>query len=371
MMKRICAILLIFIMAVTFTSCKKENKKEETNELKQNFDIKIATNIIDTYMTYLIKEDLESGKKLYSQELLKKQKGVYETNLKVSGYKIDEVNEVGKSALFKVKVSKSTPNSPAATLDVYNIKIEKENDEYLISEINSMTEKDAFFEDDGIRIRDKNNVKTNLLIDKTGIPQFAYPKDDSAKVNKIEVPKNKFGIMGFAFSGERIAITTEEKDSYVGLVKIDESLSVQGGSSGGSGSGGGGEAGGGKQQGAGASNTKARETPIGKEITSVDIIKDGKIDLLAFSLDEKFILAQYTKNNLGTNVRVYDTDSGELIKVNFEEKFPLGKVDVKFSSFSKEALNIEVVERKGTGKEQADLLGKWQVDLKKYTLTKI
>jgi hypothetical protein len=74
---------------------------------------------------------------------------------------------------------------------------------------------------------------------------------------------------------------------------------------------------------------------------------------------------------VGTSVKVYDTDSGELIKVNLDEKFPPGKVDVKYSSFSKEALNLEVVERKGTGKEQADLLGKWQVDLKKYELKKI
>jgi hypothetical protein len=356
-------------MSVTLTACKKEEKKEETDEIKQNFDIKIATNIIDTYMNYLIKEDMESGKKLYSKELLKKQKAVYQTNLKVSGYKIDETNEVGKSALFKVRVVKGTPNLPSATLDIYNIKITKEEDEYLISEINSISEKDAFFENNEIRIRDKNNVKTNLLINSTGIPQFAYPKDDSAKVNKIEVPKAKFGIMAFTFSGERIAITTEDKDSYIGLVKIDESQATQGGSGGGSGSSGS-EASGGKQQ-SGGSSSNAKETPMGKEMSSIDIIKDSKIDVIAFSLDEKFILVQYSKSNIGTNIRVYDTDSGELIKVNFDEKFPPGKVDIKYSSFSKDALNIEVVEKKGTGKEQAELLGKWQVDLKKYALTKI
>jgi hypothetical protein len=366
-MKKLCAIFLMLIMVISSSACKKQAKKED-DQTKQNFDIKIATNIVDTYMSYLIKEDLESAKKLYSEELSKKNKGVYETNLKINGYKVEEVNEVGKSALFKVKVVMNTLNSPSATLDIYNIKIEKDKDNYLINEINSMSEKDAFFEDEGIRIRDKNNVKTNLLIDKTGIPQFAYPKDDSAKVNKIEVPKEKFSMLNFSFSGEKLAITTEGKSSYIGIVEVDETLAAQGGaSSGGNTSGGGGN---GKEQG-GGSTTKTKETPIGKEVASIDIINNAKIELVTFSLDEKFVLVQYLKNNIGTNIRVYDTDSGELIKVNFEEKFPPGKVDVKFSSFSKDALNIEVLEKKGTDKEQAKLLGKWQVDLKKYELKKI
>lgn len=368
--KRFIAILLFLCTTVTFSACKKESdQKEETNEAKQNFDIKVATNIIETYMGYLTKEDMESAKKLYSKELLEKHKGISKTELKIFGYKMDEINEVGKSALFKIRVAKSTPDKPSATLDVYNIKIEKEEEEYLITQVNSMTEKDAFFEEESIRVRDKSNVKTNLLIDKTGIPQFAYPKDDNAKINKVTIPKDKFGVLSFAYSGEKIAITTQSKDSYIGIIKIDESMSVQGG--GGAGGGGGAEGGAGGGQGSGGSNVKVRETPIGKEINSIDIINDSKVELLTFSLDEKYVLVQFNKSNVGTNIRVYDTDSGELIPVDFEKEFPLGKVDVKFSSFNKNALNIEVVERKNTDKSQAQLLGKWQVDLKEYELKKL
>lgn len=371
--RRFWGVFLIVVILTAFVGCSKDDdQKKESEEAKQKFDIKVATNILETYMGYLIKEDMESAKKLYSEELLEKHKGTSSTDLKVIGYKMDEVNEVGKSALFTVRVAKSVPDKPIATLDMYSIKIMKEENDYLISEIEGRTEKDAFIEEEGIRLRDKNNVKTNLLIDKTGIPQFAFPKDDSAKVNKVEVPKDKFGIINFAYSGEKIAITTQSKDAYISVVKIDESLSVQGGGAGGgAGSGGSGTGGGAGGQGAAGPNIRVRETPVGKEINSIDLIKDGKVELVAFSLDEKFILAQYNKNSMGTSIRVYEADSGELIPISFEEEFPFGKVDVKFASFGKDTLNIEVAESKNTDKSQAQLIGKWQIDLKDYKMKKL
>jgi hypothetical protein len=375
--KRFIGLFLITSISISLIACNRQKQKKEGEEATQKFDIKIATNILETYMGYITKENSEDAKKLYSKELLKKHKGSSKTDLKIFGYKLDETNEVGRSAVFKVRVAKSIQDKPAATLDIYNIKVEKEENDYKISEINSTTEKDAFFESYGIRVRDKNNVKTNLLIDPSGIPQYTYPKDDSAKVGKLEVPKSPFGIMSFAYSGERIALTTQSKDAYIAVVKIDETQSVQGGGAGG-GQGGGGQGGQGGQGGAsgqgaagGSSNMNIRETPVGKEINSIDLIKDAKIELVTFSLEEKFVLVQYNKSNKGKTIRVYDTDSGELIPVDFEEQYPLGKVDVIFSSFDKDALNFEVLEKSTTDKKQAQLIGKWQVDLKEYKVKKL
>lgn len=369
--------LLITCISVSLMACNRKKQQKEGEEAARKFDIKIATNILETYMGYIAKEDLESAKKLYSEELLKKQKASPKTELKVFGYKLEETNEVGRSAVFKVRVAKAMQDKPAATLDIYNIKVEKEENNYKISEIDSTTEKDAFFESYGIRVRDKNNVKTNLLIDHSGLPQYAYPRDDGAKVGKLEVPKEPFRIINFAYSGERVAVTTQTKDAYIAVIKIDETQSVQGG--GGAGGGGGGGQGGGQggqggasgQGAGGSSNVNIRETPVGKEINSIDLIKDAKVELVTFSLEEKFVVAQYNKSNKGTSIRVYDTDSGELIPVDFEEQYPLGKVDVKFSSFDKDALNFEVLEKPTTDKEQAKLIGKWQVDLKEYKVKKL
>ena len=361
--KKLLCFTLVFFSIMISTSCGKSKEEPEKEEKKEEFDIKIASNILDTYMGYLIKEDIESAKKLYSKELLEKDKGLGNTELKIFGYMTDEINEVGRSGLFKVIVTRANQNKSSCTLDMYNIKVEKEKTDYKISEINSEVEKEAFGQNNTLRNRSKNNIKTNLLIDFEGIPQYTYPKDDIGKLHKVVVPKSNFGIINFAYSGDRIAINTYDKDSFIGIIKIDESLAAQGG-------GGGDSSGGGGQQG-GSSSVGAREIPIGKELTAIDLIFDSKVELLTFSLEEKFILVQYKKPLLGTNIRVYDVASGDLIPVSFEEKFPLGKVDVVFSSFDKDALNFEVVEKKTTEKTLSQLIGKWQVDLKKFKMKKL
>jgi hypothetical protein len=371
MMKKILSCMIVIILGVSLISCKgKDDKKKE--ETKDDFDIKIATNIMESYMQYLKKEDIENAKKLYSKELSEKQKEIVKSDLKIEGFKLDEINEVGRSGLFKVRVTRSTPNKSMSILDMYNIKVEKEENEYKINEINSMTEKEAFIENEGIRLRQKNNVKTNLIVDLAGIPHYAYPKDDKANISKAQVPKKGFGMINFAYSGEKIVVSTFDKDSYIGVIKIDETMATQGGGGGGQGGGtqGGGEAAGGGK-GGGAQKSLTRETPVGKEITTLDVLTDTKIDLMNFSLDEKFVLVQFDKTAIGKYIRVYDTDSGEMIPVEFEKKFPPDKVEVVFSSFDKDVLNIEVRPKAGTGKEQADLIGKWQVNLKDNKIKKL
>lgn len=375
-MKKILTCMIIFLLGITLISCKGKSKNQK-EESKDNFDIKIATNIMDSYMQYLKKDDIENAKKLYSKELAEKQKDIVKSDLKIEGFKLDEINEVGRSGLFKVKVARSTPNKSMSILDMYNIKVEKEGNEYKINEINSSTEKEAFIENDGIRLRQKNNVKTSLIVDLAGIPHYAYPKDDKANISKALVPKKNFGMINFAYSGEKIVVSTFDKDSYIGVIKIDETMATQGGGKGGSGAqGGGGQEGGAGTGGAGGdqgggTKSPTRETPVGKEITNIDILKDTKVDLMTFSLDEKVILVQYDKTSVGKYIRVYDTDSGEMIPVEFEKKFPPDKVDVVFSSFDKDVLNIEVRSKGTTEKAQADLIGKWQINLKDNKIKKL
>ena len=92
---------------------------------------------------------------------------------------------------------------------------------------------------------------------------------------------------------------------------------------------------------------------------------------MAFSLEEKVIMAQYKIKGKGTSLRVYDVESGELVDFKFEEKFPIDKVDVVFSSFDKDVLNFEVKEKEATGKDGSEMLGKWQLDLKEFEVKKL
>lgn len=380
MKKGLCYILAIMMLMTA--GCKSQKEKGQTEGT--NFDIKVASNLVETYMKALTKEDYETISRMYTKDLAKEMKKGGTTDMKIRGYNVSETNEIGRSGLFKIKVTRSSESKSAASLDETTIRVVKDGAEYKISEIDSVYEKEAFLQGSpgqlgqmqGIRLRSKDNVKTNLIINLESIPQYAFEKNDKANIYKIPVPKNNFGTLSFSYNGERIAISTYEKDSFIGVVNIDESMATQGGASGG-GEGGNGGGQGGAQGGAGGGQggdqggQGAREKPIGKETKALDLIRDSKIDFITFSLDEKYVLAQYTGAAKNKCIRVYKVDSGDLIPVKFEDSYPIDKVDVIFSSFDKEVLNYEVVPRGTLDKNQADVLGKYQLNFKDFKIKKI
>lgn len=360
----IVAISLLFVQGI-LVGCSSK-KKEESKGTTESFDMKAASNVADTYMKYLMKEDAENSKKFYSKELSKSSVSEENRNLKILGYDLSETNEIGKSGLFKMRVARADIIKPFASLDEYSLKIKKEGADYKISETNDVIQKEAFIQNNQIRLRNKNNVNTNLVVDFGGIPNYVFPKDDKSNVDKITVPKNHYGIINFSYSGDSLAISTFDKDAYIAVVKLEEAMSVQGGDGGG----GGDTEGGDKQKGGGAGAT-AQEKPIGKEITSLDLLKNSKVEFLTFSPTEKFVAVQYIKPEIGHCIRVYKSDGGDLIPFKFEEKFPMNKVDVLFSSYDKESLNFDVVPKKADDKSVGDVTGKWQVSLRDFKAKKM
>lgn len=252
--------------------------------------------------------------------------------------------------------------SSLASLDEYVIKVVKDGAEYKISEASSTPEKEAFVEGIGIRYRDKKNIKTNLIIDKAGLPKYVYSREDEAQLFKILVPTKGFSSINFDYQGERLAISTYNENTFIGIVNIDESLAVQGGNSNGQQ---------GSQPEGGGSEVIAKEKPIGKELITVDLLLKSKVDFMTFSLDEKFLLVQYIKEDLGKCIKVYRTDNGSSIPVNFEKDYPIAKVEIIFSSFGEDAVNFEVIPKLGLSSSEADIIGTWKLSLKNFTLQKL
>lgn len=358
-------ILICTVMMINMAGCKgaESSKSQEQSP----FDIKIAENLIDNYMLYLMKGEKESAMKFYTEELAKASAKNPPDELMIRGYNVEEMNEVGTSGIFKIKVTRSSPKVPYSELDQYTVKVAGEGQNYKITEANNVPQREAYMENGALRIRSKNNVKTNLLIDKGGIPGYSFSKDDKANISKLVVPKEGFGAMSLSFSGESIAVSTKGKDSFAALIKIDESMAVQGQDN----TQGDQKGGGGTEGQPGESNKNAREIPIGKEITSLDLLKDAKIDFMTFSPNEKLVLIQYTKNTGGTCIRVYRSDSGELIPYKFEDNFPADKVNITFSSFNKEILNFQVTPKSEKDAGVRDVSGRWQMDTKEFKAKKM
>ncbi|SUY59123.1 putative phage head-tail adaptor [Clostridium sporogenes] len=177
--------------------------------------------------------------------------------------------------------------------------------------------------------------------------------------------------MSLSYSENFIAISTYDKDSYIGIITIDESKAVQGGQDqedqGGQGGAEGGETG---QQGTDIME-EIGEKPIGKEISSLDLLKGSKIDFMVFSPDEKFIAVQYETSDKTKNIRIYQADSANIIPFKMEDKFPLSKVNVTLSSFATDSVIFNVSSKEKNDKNIAEFIGKWQLDLKEFKVKKM
>lgn len=322
-------------------------------------------------MENLIEENMEGAQKLYSKKLKKDKTKKENSDIKIKGYTTEEINEVGKSALFVTKVASVNVKEPYTSVEEYKIRVIKEENEYKIDEVNISMDKEAFTKKNRIRYRNKNNVKTELIIKPTTIPDYAYSTDDKANVEKLVVPKKNIGPMSLSYSENFIAISTYDKDSYIGIITIDESKAVQGGQDqedqGGQGGAEGGETG---QQGTDIME-EIGEKPIGKEISSLDLLKGSKIDFMVFSPDEKFIAVQYETSDKTKNIRIYQADSANIIPFKMEDKFPLSKVNVTLSSFATDSVIFNVSSKEKNDKNIAEFIGKWQLDLKEFKVKKM
>ncbi|WP_291632357.1 hypothetical protein [Clostridium sp.] len=363
-MKKIINYLLIVLCILFLIGCSKKEEEEEEKPKVNAFEIKMAANVVESYMNFISKENYENSKKLYTKELLMKVSDMPISDMKIKGYKVTESNEVGRSGIFKVRVTRTSMISSQSCLDEYSIKVVKDGAEYKISEVNSTPQKEAFVEGIGIRYRDKKDVKTNLIIDKSGLPKYVYSKDDGAQLYKVVVPLKEFSSINFSYQGEKIAVSTYNKNSFISVVNIDEALAVQG------------DTGGTSNQssssgGSGGSGEMAKEKPIGKDLIQIDLLLDSKVEFMTFSLDEKFLLVQYIKENMGKYIRVYIVKNGEMIPVNFEKDYPMEKVQIVFSSFGENTMNYEVIPKSNVNNSETDIIGKWKLDLKSFTVDKL
>ncbi|HDK7191346.1 TPA: head-tail adaptor protein [Clostridium botulinum] len=364
-------IFLIFTTTISLFGCKKN--KEDT-KVTNDFDIKIATNLFNSYMESLIEENMEGAQKLYSKKLKKDKIKKENKDVKIKGYTTEEINEVGKSALFIAKVVSVNVKEPYTSVEEYKIRVIKEENEYKIYEVNISMDKEAFTKNNRIRYRNKNNVKTELIIKPSTLPDYSYAKDDKANIEKLTVPKKNIGPMSLSYSENFIAISTYDKNSYIGIITIDESKAVQGGQDQGD------QGGQGEQGGAGGGETRQEATdimeeigekPIGKEISSLDLLKGSKIDFMVFSPDEKFIAVQYETSDKTKNTRIYQADSAEIIPFKMEDKFPLNKVNVTLSSFATDSIIFNVSSKEKNDKNLTEFIGKWQLDLKEFKVKKM
>ena len=365
-MKKNITYLILIIMMLNISACSTNS--QTSNNQEQKFDIKKAESVIDNYMIAIIGEDEAGKNKLLTDKLLKTIRPTNKSDLKIKGYNIEESNEVGDTGVFKVKVASTSLVSSKSSLDNYIFKVVLENFNYKIGEVKTSLEKECYYENYGLRIRNKNDVESKLLIDSDGIPQYGFAKEDKSQALKLELPRTNFQNINFDYSGDNLAISLANKIAFIGIVRISTDSVEAAANQAGADTSSGGATGGSTQT---DKNMGPREKPVGKELVPIDALVDCKIDFMVFSPDEKFLLVQYTNNASRKCLRVYNSDKGDLIPFKFEENYNVKNLDIKYCYFGKDTLYFEVIPKNDKKDIEKQVAGMWQIDLKKLKVKKV
>ncbi|WP_026881791.1 hypothetical protein [Clostridium akagii] len=361
-MKKIFCIILIIFLFLTPTACSKGISSPSS--ILKKFDIDDATKTVNFYMNDIMKKDISAASKLYASEFKKSNSEKNEQDVTVNGYLFDEITQSGDMGVIKVKVNKINNKTPYASLETETFKVVKEKNLYRIKSIDTENEKEIFVGENNsaqIRIRSKNNIKTNLLTNFDGMPKYYYVQEDKARNNKIPISVGQYGLIGISFDGSSGFVTTKGKNPYIEVINLDESMMTQGGT-GSQGSGdSGGDAGGAGQT---PKNEMAPETPVGKELVPLEVIPDAVIENTIYSQDNRYLVVQFTKNNSGSTLKMYKCKDGEGAGFDFEKNYPMEKVDVKIVNFVKKGLIYQVTPKQDYVKDKSikSIIGTWQID---------
>lgn len=366
-MKKIISYSMAFIIMFSLLGCS--NQKVEDVREKDRFDIKAANKLVESYIKSIAAEKFDEANEFLSDKIKTDTKNIQPNDLKIKGFRTEEMTESAGEGNFRVNIVKSNMKKPETQIIEYRFKVKKDGIDYKIDEINTSVFKEAFQSFDEIRLRKENQLDTLLVTTLEGLPKYSYSKEDSAQMKSQLVPKKSFGVITLDYSGETIAITTTGDSVFIGVLNFDDSMETQG-SSGGVGQGGGQQGGGGAngQQGGEQQGKMPREKAIGKQLLSCDVIQKATIENMGFSKDEKLLAVQYTKEG-NKSIRVYNIGSGELIKFNFEEEYPLNKVEITFAGFEKDIMKY-TVSPKGEVEGISEYIGEWELDLKEFKAKK-
>ena len=350
-------IFYISAIALIFNGCKSDNKNIHVNI----FNPTDAMNVAKEYLENVSKGDMSKANELCIEDLLNKNKIVSIGNSRIVAYNVDKLVESANSVYVVFNVLRSSDSEPKCDLDSFSIKVDKLKDEYKITEVKAANKKQVFVKNSSLRLIDEEAGESQLIVSLNSMPKDVYPRENKVMLHKKEVPVDSFGKISLSYTGQKIAISTVGNGNvFVAIGYLDESKPVQGSSEG--------------QTSNEASKSEELENllekPIAKKVVPVDLLTDSKVENFIFSQEEDDLIVEYTEKSSVKRLKIYKTESGELVETQIDSMFPIEKYNVVLDSLDKNAIYINVSAIEGKDDINKDLLGSYKLDLEKLDMIK-
>ena len=356
--KVILSTILILIINL-FVGCSNINEKKE--EKLDLFDVFKGKDLAINYLINIRNGDISSAVNNCESEILESNINLSEGVSNITGFQLNRAIANSQFAYYIFNVIRDSNIEPKSDLEEYIIKVNRNDDNYIISDIKSKSQRELYIKNNAIRIIGEKGGKSSLVISLNNIPKDTYLRENKIMLYKEKVPNNSFGKVVLGFTGKKIAISAiDDKNSYICIAYIDDTLMKSG------------------RDRVDLNNNsssalseglqEALEKPVTSKVVSVDLLNNCKIDDFIFSKEDDNLAVNY-KNEKGLNrLNIYKAEDGEAINTKFKDIFNEYIYNIKADYFVDNKVIFDVFK---SDQSIDEMTGKYSLDLTNEEMIKL
>ena len=356
--KVILSTILILIINL-FLGCSNINEKKE--EKLDLFDVFKGKDLAINYLINIRNGDISSAVNNCESEILESNINLSEGVSNITGFQLNRAIANSQFAYYIFNVIRDSNIEPKSDLEEYIIKVNRNDDNYIISDIKSKSQRELYIKNNAIRIIGEKGGKSSLVISLNNIPKDTYLRENKIMLYKEKVPNNSFGKVVLGFTGKKIAISAiDDKNSYICIAYIDDTLMKSGSDI------------------VDLNNNssvalseglqEALEKPVTSKVVSVDLLNNCKIDDFIFSKEDDNLAVNY-KNEKGLNrLNIYKAEDGEAINTKFKDIFNEYIYNIKAEYFVDNKVIFDVFK---SDQSIDEMTGKYSLDLTNEEMIKL
>lgn len=360
-MKNIKVILITILILIInlFVGCSNINEKKE--EKLDLFDVFKGKDLAINYLINIRNGDISSAVNNCESEILESNINLSEGVSNITGFQLNRAIANSQFAYYIFNVIRDSNIEPKSDLEEYIIKVNRNDDNYIISDIKSKSQRELYIKNNAIRIIGEKGGKSSLVISLNNIPKDTYLRENKIMLYKEKVPNNSFGKVVLGFTGKKIAISAiDDKNSYICIAYIDDTLMKSGSDI------------------VDLNNNssvalseglqEALEKPVTSKVVSVDLLNNCKIDDFIFSKEDDNLAVNY-KNEKGLNrLNIYKAEDGEAINTKFKDIFNEYIYNIKAEYFVDNKVIFDVFK---SDQSIDEMTGKYSLDLTNEEMIKL
>lgn len=356
--KVILSTILILIINL-FVGCSNINEKKE--EKLDLFDVFKGKDLAINYLINIRNGDISSAVNNCESEILESNINLSEGVSNITGFQLNRAIANSQFAYYIFNVIRDSNIEPKSDLEEYIIKVNRNDDNYIISDIKSKSQRELYIKNNAIRIIGEKGGKSSLVISLNNIPKDTYLRENKIMLYKEKVPNNSFGKVVLGFTGKKIAISAiDDKNSYICIAYIDDTLMKSGSDIV--------DLNNNSSSALSEGLQEALEKPVTSKVVSVDLLNNCKIDDFIFSKEDDNLAVNY-KNEKGLNrLNIYKAEDGEAINTKFKDIFNEYIYNIKADYFVDNKVIFDVFK---SDQSIDEMTGKYSLDLNNEEMIKL